>query len=404
MSAKNGVLLLASLSPFSQKMSGLKAHFNENPVTPPPEKTEGDTFASSGARTPLDEKPVPFSRPSTPTPAHDQLAFVGLGEMGKRMATNLAKHLSENGQPPLLVYNRKEEGVTNFTEYAGKNGVTEDMYEVKTDLEEIGRTADVVITSLAGDEAVEEVYNQLFKGQETQKGKGDGILPGGRGRSTIFVDTSTVYPTTAGRIERLATSKPHRSFLSCPVFGVPRAAETADLILAISGDYFAKKHAAHALVPAIGKKVMDLGSNVERAMSFKLVGNSLELGFIELLSECFTLCDQTGVGSDQLVELIKLQHKSPALIRYADRITKNKFDSTGGFNLGGGINDARHIRQLAESHNVPMPVMDVAQQHMLSARAHGGDIMDWTALVGGQRISAGLQPFAGKMRLEKYEG
>lgn len=105
--------------------------------------------------------------------------------------------------------------------------------------------------------------------RQTQKGKGDGILPGGRGRSTIFVDTSTVYPTTAGRIERLATSKPHRSFLSCPVFGVPRAAETADLILAISGDYFAKKHAAHALVPAIGKKVMDLGSNVERAMSFK---------------------------------------------------------------------------------------------------------------------------------------
>lgn len=75
----------------------------------------------------------------------------------------------------------------------------------------------------------------------------------------------------------------------------------------------------------------------------RLVGNSLELGFIELLSECFTLCDQTGVGSDQLVELIKLQHKSPALIRYADRITKNKFDSTGGFNLGGGINDARYV-------------------------------------------------------------
>ena len=52
---------------------------------------------------------------------------------------------------------------------------------------------------------------------------------------------------------------------------MPRAAESADIIFAISGDYFAKKHAAHALVPAIGKKVMDLGSNVERAMSFKYV-------------------------------------------------------------------------------------------------------------------------------------
>lgn len=78
-----------------------------------------------------------------------------------------------------------------------------------------------------------------------------------------------IFPSTAGRLERLASSKPYRVFLTCPVFGVPHAAEHADVILAISGDYFAKKHAAHALVPAIGKKVMDLGSNVERAMSFK---------------------------------------------------------------------------------------------------------------------------------------
>ena len=149
------------------------------------------------------------------------------------------------------------------------------------------------------------------------------------------------------------------------------------------------------------------------------MGNALETGFVELLSECFTLCDQAGVGSENLVEIIKDQHKSPALIRYADRITKNNFDSEGGFNLGGGILDARlaepiarkllsasvltiahrHIRYLAESHNVPMPVMDVAHQHMLSARAHGGDMMDWTALVAGQRIAAGLQPFAGRVSL-----
>jgi len=57
----------------------------------------------------------------------------------------------------------------------------------------------------------------------------------------------------------------------------------------------------------------------------------------------------------------------------------------------------RHIRQLAEHHNVPMPTMDVAHQHMLSARAHGGDQMDWTALVGGERISAGLQPFGSRV-------
>lgn len=56
---------------------------------------------------------------------------------------------------------------------------------------------------------------------------------------------------------------------------MPRAAESAELVLAISGDYYAKKHAAHALVPAVARKVMDLGSNVERAMSFKWVRVSI---------------------------------------------------------------------------------------------------------------------------------
>lgn len=60
-----------------------------------------------------------------------------------------------------------------------------------------------------------------------------------------------------------------------------------------------------------------------------------------------------------LVQLIKLQHVSPTLVRYSERISQNKFDATGGFNLAGGMADARSIRQLADSHNVPMPTIDI---------------------------------------------
>ena len=84
-------------------------------------------------------------------------------------------------------------------------------------------------------------------------------------------------------------------------------------------------------------------ATLECCADYRLVGNALELGFIELLSECFTLSEQAGVGSDKLMELIKDQHKSPALLRYADRITVNRFDSKGGFNLAGGIADARWV-------------------------------------------------------------
>lgn len=89
------------------------------------------------------------------------------------------------------------------------------------------------------------------------------------------------------------------------------------------------------------------------------MGNALELGFVELISECFTLCDAAGAGADKLVELIREQHASPSLVRYAERIRHNKFDATGGFTVEGGLADAKHIRQLADSHNVPMPSIDV---------------------------------------------
>ncbi len=65
-------------------------------------------------------------------------------------------------------------------------------------------SADIIITSLGNDEAVVSVYEELFAGQEVSKarkgiadgqeseGKGDGIVPGGHGRTTIFIDTCTV--------------------------------------------------------------------------------------------------------------------------------------------------------------------------------------------------------------------
>ena len=69
--------------------------------------------------------------------------------------------------------------------------------------------ADLVITSLSSDEAVEAVYNDLFAGQEGQGGKGDGIVPGGKGRSTIFIDTSTVSPQPEQLVPRVHNPHSH---------------------------------------------------------------------------------------------------------------------------------------------------------------------------------------------------
>lgn len=78
-------------------------------------------------------------------------------------------------------------------------------------------------------------------------------------------------------------------YLQAPVFGPPPMvsdyiqstdcavsdllcdqAKEAKLVWVLSGDLFAKKVVQPFLVPSMGRKVIDVGSNVERASAFKL--------------------------------------------------------------------------------------------------------------------------------------
>lgn len=63
----------------------------------------------------------------------------------------------------------------------------------------------------------------------------------------------------------------------------------------------------------------------------------------------------------------------------------------------------RHIRRLTAELNCPMPAVDIAHQRMVTARSihqeqklagtHKWDIIDWSALIAGSRVAAGMDPF-----------
>ena len=103
-----------------------------------------------------------------------------------------------------------------------------------------------------------------------------------------------------------------------PLAGAPPAAQAAQLIIAMSGEVRAKREVAHIFVPAVGRKVIDLGNNVERGWwrfidlyigvltshskgpTMKLIGNSLILGTVELISEALTLASKSEVGAENV--------------------------------------------------------------------------------------------------------
>ena len=65
-------------------------------------------------------------------------------------------------------------------------------------------------------------------------------------------------------LDNLISSIPSTHFIAAPVFGPHTAAAAAQLVIIMSGDYRSKKEVAHLLHPAVGRKVMDLGGNVEK--------------------------------------------------------------------------------------------------------------------------------------------
>lgn len=176
--------------------------------------------------------------------------------MGAPMAENLRKHLAKHPDqhPPLLVFNRTHH----------KMPAPSDSVQQAKSARELAEQCDVVVTSLANDEAALAVYAELYEGAK---------IRGSQGKGTIFIDTSTSYPTTCGQLEREATKIPGAVYLCAPVFGPPPMAKEAKLVIVLSGDLFAKKKVSPYLVPALGRRVLDVGSDVERAASLKLIGN-----------------------------------------------------------------------------------------------------------------------------------
>lgn len=114
------------------------------------------------------------------------------------------------------------------------------------------------------------------------------------------------------------------------------------------------------------------------APTFKLIGNSVILGALEILAESFTLAEKSGIKPTQVHNLLKDLMPAPtyvlylaskhaclanlvyALYRldaYGNKMVHDLFDGSHGFAIDGGIKDSTHIRKLSAEFNSPMPAL-----------------------------------------------
>lgn len=328
------------------------------------------------------------STSNSPTPGRPlRIGWCGLGAMGYPMARNIATS-QKSSQKPIMVWNRTVEKAEKLANQLGKSVIT-----VASGPAQLVSECDIIFTNLANDAVVQDIYNQFSRQLDQERPT----------KSKIFVDTSTIYPSLAAELDQLLSGIRRCFFVASPVFGPPIIADAGTLVIAMSGDYGSKREAAHLMVPGVGRKVIDLGGNIKKAPTLKLIGNGIIMSANELLSESLTLGEKCGIGASVVNNLVKDIMPAPSLLAYGDRMVHDRFDGDAGFAIDLGIKDSVHVRRLAAEHNCPMPTIDIAHQNMLTARAlhqkhslfgeEKWKTLDWSASIAGSRVAAGLEPF-----------
>lgn len=200
------------------------------------------------------------------------VAFLGLGNMGGPMATNLvaAQHAVRGFDPvPAALSAAEANGVTAF-------GTAADAVA----------GADVVITMLPNGELVKRCYAE--------------ILPAARA-GALFIDSSTISVNDAREVHALAQSHGVAQ-LDAPVSGGVKGAVAGTLAFMVGGEPDALERARPVLEPMAGKVIHCGGAGAGQAAK---VCNNMVLAVQQIaIGEAFILAERLGLSAQSLFDVI----------------------------------------------------------------------------------------------------
>ena len=201
-----------------------------------------------------------------------KIGFIGLGNMGAKMTMNLLKANYE-----VIGYDINKEFVNNLLLKGLKQA---------TNLSEIAKIADIVITMLPNGDIVEDVYDNII----------DEFSPG-----TLFVDCSTIEVNKAKQLHKKCEDKNILS-LDAPVSGGVGGAEQATLKFMVGGTEKAYKMML-PLFEVMGKKSLLCGSSGS-GQATKACNNMLLATTMIGVGEAFSLGQNLGLDPKKLFEIL----------------------------------------------------------------------------------------------------
>jgi 4-hydroxybutyrate dehydrogenase/sulfolactaldehyde 3-reductase len=292
----------------------------------------------------------------------ERIGFVGLGRMGRPMATNLLRKgfdLAAYDINPAAVRALEEVGARPANGVPGLSG-----------------SSDVIVTMLPSGIEVEAVAAGP-----------DGIFAHGR-PGQLVMDMSTIEPRVTDRLAAEA-AKRGLAFVDAPVGRLASHADRGESLFMVgaSDADFAR---VLPLLQAMGTVIHHCGP-VGSGMRTKLVNNLLAVASCQLNAEALALSQRFGLDLAKTLEVIHGTTATNGQLRlnWPGKVLAG--DTRPGFTIDLAHKDLSLIIAAAQAETMALPMVSAAREAFATARAagHGGNdfssIVDWFCGLSGTR-------------------
>lgn len=262
------------------------------------------------------------------------VGFIGLGNMGAKMAMNLLK----NGFH-VIGYNRTASKVEPLVAAGGERAES---------LADLGRRCEVVVLCLPND----EIVRNMLLGP-------DGVI-GAESQVRYVVDCSTIDVTAAAALGKELRERGVWYFDS-PVSGGPEGAEKGTLTIMVGGDETVLNDQVMPIYQAMGKNILYFGPN-GAAQQIKLINQILTWVNHAVICEAAVLAKKAGLDEDKLYNCMLSAYGYSRVfeVSYKSHIQPENYENPTGMSMM--VKDLKLAQKFAEAYGAKLPMTDMAME------------------------------------------
>ena len=277
-----------------------------------------------------------------------KIGFIGTGLLGFPMAKNLLQNKID-----LKVFSRTLEKAKPLEEFGAI---------LTNSLSDVVKGADIIITMLTDDNAVEKVLGDKE------------FLANIEPLSTV-IDMSSIKPKTAIKYGKLLKKK-RINFLDAPVSGGTVGAEEASLAIMVGGEQKVFDNVQNIL-NIMGNPTL-VGSTGSGQVS-KLANQIIVGVTIGAVAEAITLCEKSGVDANKFIKALKGGFADGKILQnHGKRMIDKDFSPKG--KVSTHLKDMNNILESANKFNTSLPISKLIKEMFDSLVKNGYKNDDHSAL------------------------